>query len=534
MTVGTLVATDDHAPLGERLIALQAVRTVLVLVVMTAALFDPRGAGREGVLLALCAGFAMASVGLELCRKVARARVLPIVGSMLFVDVLFLGGVLVSTGGPQSRLTFLIYLHLVAVTLLLSFRTGLKLALWHSLVLFVGHYTRSAGLVDPPEALARLGESGVELTRSAVIASIGFWLVAIVTAALSSLSERELRRGKVQLRVLAGMGATMESATSTDELLEALTLAVEEGFGFGRSVALALDGDELRVAMRRDGTTTIARPGVAMVDAVVERAWVHRQPVLVRTLDDTDDATLDALLPFAHNVVVVPLVAEGQRIGALAVEHGGSARTRVRARLVAMLEQYAVHAALELRNLWLLAEVRRLATTDGLTGLANRRTLQETLEREVARAERTEVPLSVVLLDIDHFKAVNDVHGHQAGDLVLQAVGGVLGRGLRASDLAARYGGEEFCLVLPDCEIDEAELIAERVRQAVATCGSPVPVTISCGVASLPSNAASATALIEAADEALYESKRNGRNRTTRSQAGRRRRRRSGAATLVA
>lgn len=534
MSAISAAAAEDHVPLGERLVALQAVRTLLVGVVVAAAFLDGRDIGRRGVLLALCAGYALASAGLEVTRKVAGRRTLPIMGSMLFVDVLFLGGTLVATGGPQSRLVFLIYLHLVAVTLLLSFRTGLKLSLWHSLVLFVGHYTRAAGLVMPPAYLSRLGESSADLTRSAVIASIGFWLVAIVTAALSALTERELRRGKVELRVLAAMGARMESATTTDEVLEVLTRAVHEGFGFRRAVALAIDGDAVHAVLCEGRVTVGAAPGEGVVDAVVERAWAHRQPLLVRHLDAADDGMLDDLLPLATNVVVVPLVAEGQRIGALAVEHGGSPRARVRSRLVAMLEQYAVHAALELRNLWLLAEVRRLATTDALTGLANRRVMQDELDREVARAERNGTPLSVVMLDIDHFKAVNDGHGHQVGDLVLQLAGQAVGAGLRASDLAARYGGEEFCLVLPDCGADEALAIAERVRAAVAACASPVPVTMSAGVATLPANDVTASGLLEAADAALYDSKRNGRDRTTVSKRERRRRRRLASATLVA
>lgn len=534
MSAPSAATAEDRVPLGERLVALQAVRTVLVSVVVAAALLDGRDMGRRGVLLAMCAGYALASAGLELTRKVAGRRTLPIMGSMLFVDVLFLGGALVASGGSQSRLVFLIYLHLVAVTLLLSFRTGLKLAFWHSLVLFVGHYTRAAGLVTPPAYLARLGESSADLTRNAVIASIGFWLVAIVTAALSALTERELRRGKVELRALAAMGARMESATSTDEVLEVLSGSVSDGFGFRRAVALAVDGDAVH-AVLRDGRVTVGiAPGVGMVDAVVERAWAHRQPVLVRHLDATDDGMLDELLPLATNVVVLPMVAEGQRIGALAVEYGGSPRSRVRSRLVAMLEQFAVHAALELRNLWLLAEVRRLATTDALTGLANRRVMQDALDREVARAQRNGTALSVVMLDIDHFKAINDGHGHQTGDVVLQLAGRAVAAGLRASDLAARYGGEEFCLVLPDCDADEALAIAERVRAAVASCGSPMPVTMSGGVATLSAAEASSTGLLHAADAALYESKRNGRNRTTVAKREKRRRRRLASATLVA
>jgi diguanylate cyclase (GGDEF)-like protein len=207
--------------------------------------------------------------------------------------------------------------------------------------------------------------------------------------------------------------------------------------------------------------------------------------------------------------------------GALVLELGGHA-TRVSRGTLDVLTSFATHAALALRNAWLLAEVERLATIDGLTGVANRRTFENALHREVARAGRTSQPLSLVVLDIDHFKSVNDTLGHQAGDEVLRHVGAALASHAREVDLAARYGGEEFCVLLPACPPDDAMAVAERLRGAIAEYSGPTAVTVSAGVATLPFDAATDTALVAAADQALYRAKSGGRDRTVAA-AGRER-----------
>ncbi|MGZ6793158.1 MAG: GGDEF domain-containing protein, partial [Mycobacteriales bacterium] len=197
---------------------------------------------------------------------------------------------------------------------------------------------------------------------------------------------------------------------------------------------------------------------------------------------------------------------------ALVVEHTGR---RIQRRVVSGLERSASYAALALRNAWLLEQVQRLAATDGLTKIANRRTFEATLEREVARATRGAEHVSLVMVDIDHFKQLNDTHGHQAGDEVLRNVAAALSCECRDFDTPARYGGEEFAVILPGCGPEEAYDIAERLRRSVSAAPSVVPVTASAGVATYPSHAADADTLVRAADEALYAAKHAGRDRTS-------------------
>jgi diguanylate cyclase (GGDEF)-like protein len=157
--------------------------------------------------------------------------------------------------------------------------------------------------------------------------------------------------------------------------------------------------------------------------------------------------------------------------------------------------------------------VRRLAGSDPLTGLPNRRHFEETLQRELARAARTEQPINLLILDIDHFKKINDTYGHQTGDAVLRAVARRLSETVRVGDVVARYGGEEFAIVMPNATTEDAVVLAERILRNVANID--VPVTASIGIATFIRHATDGSALIDAADRALYESKRSGRNRAT-------------------
>ena len=157
------------------------------------------------------------------------------------------------------------------------------------------------------------------------------------------------------------------------------------------------------------------------------------------------------------------------------------------------------------------------ATHDRLTGLWNRARVLDELTREASRSQREKASVAVVLADIDHFKRINDVHGHAAGDAVLQHVGRVMQSSLRTSDAIGRYGGEEFLFVLPRADNDGGREVAERVRAAVETavvsCASvDLRVTVSLGVASSAASGFDAATHVQAADEALYRAKAQGRN----------------------
>ncbi len=227
---------------------------------------------------------------------------------------------------------------------------------------------------------------------------------------------------------------------------------------------------------------------------------------------------------------------DGKVIGVVCLEHVGEPRDWTPAEMEfagALADQAALAlAAVERRQLEEerarvraeLMRTRELALQDELTGLANRRSLEQMLVSEVDRAQRHARPLSILMIDIDRFKAVNDSHGHRAGDEVLRELARLLADKLRSIDRAARYGGEEFFVLMPDTPVDEARRVAERIRGSIEAHTFVVDpeddeppiglrLTVSAGVAGLPENAETLAGLVEGADRALYEAKRQGRNR---------------------
>jgi diguanylate cyclase (GGDEF)-like protein len=216
--------------------------------------------------------------------------------------------------------------------------------------------------------------------------------------------------------------------------------------------------------------------------------------------------------PCAGASLCVPLVVGGKVIGSVLLNRPTPYDESDEHRIHESVSQAAPVLA-NLRNL-AIAEIR--AATDGLTGLPNKRAVTDTLKRMFAQAATERSPLALLMLDLDHFKQVNDQRGHAVGDQVLANVGAVMRGAMRSRDFAGRNGGEEFAILLPDTETPVALRIAERVRAAIAEMslsGTDVTVTVSVGVAGYPEHASTPDRLARLADAALYLAKRQGRNR---------------------
>jgi diguanylate cyclase (GGDEF)-like protein len=218
------------------------------------------------------------------------------------------------------------------------------------------------------------------------------------------------------------------------------------------------------------------------------------------------------------SVLSVPLRSKGRIVGVMNLNRRhADAFSAQETRLV---EAIAAQAALAIANARLYQETLELSFTDPLTGVANRRQLFLRLEQELSRSVRFGDPVSLLMIDLDLFKQINDRFGHTVGDGVLRGVAHALRRNVRKVDIVARYGGEEFCVVLPRVGKPEALEVAEKLRRSVGATALPSPegvgplrVTISLGVATLGIDADDVAGLIEKADAALYEAKRQGRDR---------------------
>jgi diguanylate cyclase (GGDEF)-like protein/PAS domain S-box-containing protein len=227
----------------------------------------------------------------------------------------------------------------------------------------------------------------------------------------------------------------------------------------------------------------------------------------------------------AMNFLCVPLIAHGETLGVLYVEDEASLlaptpqavqfeQATLKRRTIAVAER----VALALANLKLRELLRNQSIRDALTGLYNRRYLEESLNRELHRANRANRNVSLVMLDLDHFKHFNDTFGHQVGDILLKEVAGVIKSRMRAGDLACRYGGEEFSLIFAEVDTGGARTCVESIRETIKhlslhnrgqTLGT---ITVSAGIATFPAHGANAEDLIRAADEALYRAKKAGRD----------------------
>nr|WP_246316185.1 GGDEF domain-containing protein [Kineococcus aurantiacus] len=363
----------------------------------------------------------------------------------------------------------------MAVTLVTSFRTGVKVAVVQSVLVLLLLQAGATGVLDLGPGT---GTSGRDATAAAAV----IWAATLGTATFAAVNERELRRRRLDAEALHGLLGDLATVDDADRVADLLTAFAVEQLPARRARLLR----------------------TAVDDTSLVTASAQQRPVLLRRPHAARDPWLAALWPDARGVAVLPL-PPGTGGGWLLVDFG---RDRgLERRVLRTAEQAVSHAALALSRAAAVAGLRRAATLDGLTGVANRRTLDGAL----AGLDRAGAPWSIALVDLDHFKAVNDTHGHQAGDEVLRTAAAGLVAAAREGDLVARYGGEEFAVLLPRTGPAEARAVAERLRAAVAA-GTRPRVTCSVGVATGDADAAAADVLA-AADRALYAAKAGGRDR---------------------
>lgn len=219
-----------------------------------------------------------------------------------------------------------------------------------------------------------------------------------------------------------------------------------------------------------------------------------------------------------EDFLFVPVMAKGEVVGGLGVTTPpGRQFTKDDQNTLHLI---ATHAYLVIENAWLYEEVKKLSITDGLTRVYNRRYLEERLDQEFKRSQRHKTFLTALMMDIDHFKKINDTYGHQMGDTVLRKLMELCRQVTRSTDIIGRYGGEEFMVLLPETDVMGGKCVAERLRKLVESQGfttelEPVQITISLGLCTVPAEKVETPLqLVQGADEALYRAKQTGRNRT--------------------
>lgn len=347
--------------------------------------------------------------------------------------------------------------------------------------------------------------------------------VAGTIAVITDLTEQKraeaaLRQANEQLRAALGeLAEHNQQLRAVNRLVEALQLVEDPRHAY-QTIAAACQADFqvahglLAVREITDRPMTVMASWGALTGADYEpaacRAYLRGE---LRPA-----AELPCLCADAGQTLCLPLAAHGHIYGFLRLGLPPAADTDVLRNLAPTLGETL---GLTLANLRLRLSLRDQSIRDPLTGVFNRRYMEETLQRELDRAERQSQPLAALILDCDYFKQFNDVYGHAAGDAVLRALAGLLTRQVRGSDIVCRYGGEEFVVILPEAPplqaARRAQALCRTARRLKVTHAGQIlpPVTISIGVAAYPRQAASAAALLAAADAALYAAKQAGRDR---------------------
>jgi diguanylate cyclase (GGDEF)-like protein len=359
-----------------------------------------------------------------------------------------------------------------------------------------GPYAAMSGLFLITALWAALGYSARTGLKAAILATLGF--LALVWYADEGRLWSSASMGRIGLFWGVLLAAIAGAATNERWLSQQRD----------RAAALHKAAEELLTAKGRD----------AMIAATVSAAERVAPGWRASVREGSAPDGMRLVRAGHEGVVVVPVTVDGAPIGALECRRALGRGRRVHRVRVSAIEGLQTLAAQLGSALWrddLLAKTERAALTDGLTGLANRRFFDMEMARRLEEARRMQQPLSLCLMDIDHFKSFNDTFGHRAGDETLAAVAAAIQGACRGSDVPARYGGEEMALLLPGSALDDAMEVAERIRMAVAAIPLATrQVTVSIGV-STTDGTCSAELLIEASDRALYASKEAGRNRVT-------------------
>ena len=336
------------------------------------------------------------------------------------------------------------------------------------------------------------------------------------------LRER-LREREEELKVMNRSSIIITSSLDIKEIYDSFIEELKKVVDVNWAAIVLLEESNVHfLAVSSDvGSAWKAGERLPLKGSATEWVATHQKPVVEPDL--TREARFSTgnlhLKQGIRSIVYLPLIARGRVIGSLII--GSSRPNAYNSRQVLLLEQLAAQIAMPVENSRLYAEAEKKARVDELTGLLNRRSLDEVIVSEISRLSRYGGVFSLIILDLDSFKAFNDTYGHLSGDKLLRQIGTILKSCIRSTDQAFRYGGDEFAILLLQTAIEPACEAADRVRKRIpaAVKADYLPITASLGVASWPVDGISANDIIAAADAALYVAKRSGGNQSRRASA---------------
>jgi diguanylate cyclase (GGDEF)-like protein len=313
---------------------------------------------------------------------------------------------------------------------------------------------------------------------------------------------------------MTDISAELESDRLLQTIVERAVVLVG---GTGGQLGLRHDKhDEIEIAVCHNMSQESVGKRLRLGEGVMGRVAKTCVPLIVPDYQTWEGRLNESPASPSRGVLAAPLLAGRHLVGVISISDVSPTR-RFSGSDLRLLNMFAQQAAIAVENARLFRETQHLAITDPLTGLFNRRYFFDLAQREIDRAWRYKRQLAVLMLDLDHFKEVNDLYGHAAGDEVLRVVGSRLSDALRKTDILGRYGGEEFAVVLPETAHAGATMVAEKLRKCIherpiATSHALITMTASVGIGFLDDRCKGLDELIDRADQALYEAKRAGRD----------------------
>ena len=439
-------------------------------------------------------------------------------GSIIY-DVIFLPLFILYTGGLNSSFFLFFYLTVSVSAYVLTFPVSLTVTMILTL-LYVGVIMPQFKLEDLFGFSMRIGLMWTYFLALSYVSEYMRKSERRLLKLFNTLNMRtsELEKSQAQLEMIYENSRVLASLLGPDDVVREVMRIMGSTLGYTDFAIIMKNtrGEFYYRARSIDGKTSFSlRPLTEKRSGFVTRVAMSEDPIRVNDISTRDD--YHPLNKTARSALIIPMTLHGHGSGLLLAESRGVGFFKERDEQ--LLSIVARSAGLALENAELLKRTEELSIIDELTGSYNYRYFVQKLQEEKKRAVRYKLPLSIIMIDIDWFKKLNDGYGHEAGNMVLKALATITKECIRDVDIFARYGGEEFVVILPQTPLEEAQRIGERIRAQVETSiidtgpqTGKVKITVSIGVSSYPENGRSEEELVSVADQALYQAKGSGKN----------------------
>ena len=442
--------------------------------------------------------------------------------AQIVLDLLVITGSIHLTGGAESKIISFYFVHIPLVSLAVSRRTLINYVILISLFLAILFGLEYYDIL-PHKNLDIIELFAARDTYKNPRYLFKAWMLSVLFLSLSAYITNYIRvkfqsllkskeKALLESESLRNVAFSLSTALKWEETVNIILDSVNQLTTFDVAMIVFIDAEEAKIIAGRGIPAKLINTSLPMQEKCREE-FINKKQCLIKKTSKGDKSFWDVLgKKNIQSSLCVPMIAHGVPLGVLAI--GSKTPDLYQQKDAELVHSLGNYAAISLANSQLYENTREQALKDGLTGLSNRRSLQDNLEREEARTRRYGYSLSLLMCDLDKFKAYNDHYGHLAGDDLLRSVSELMLNTVRTEDQVFRYGGEEFTILLPETGKEQALALAERLRERIEEheftfqdSREKTHITLSIGLSVFPNGVEDTQSLLQAADEALYRAK---------------------------